>query len=215
VTRMIEVTSCPVSPEDVKSPIESWMKRHQKRSRAALLIVDVLNDLEFPGAERVLPWATRLVKPLRAICARARANDVPVIYANDNFGIWRGGEDAVLAHCTRRGARGAEVSRRLKPKKSDYVILKARQSAFFATPLVPLLEELEVGRLVLAGMATNLCVLVTAHDAALHGYEIGVLSDCCAAENDFDHNVVLSQLERFYHAKVCRSTELMFSRRRP
>jgi nicotinamidase-related amidase len=80
-------------------------------------------------------------------------------------------------------------------------------------PVVPLLEHLEVQRLFMAGIATNLCVLTTAHDAAMHGYDLVVLSDCCAAESDFDHNVVLSQLKRTFQATICRSSEIAAPRR--
>jgi nicotinamidase-related amidase len=176
--------------------------------RDALLLIDVVNDLEFRGGERVLPWAKQLVRPLRAVRAQARRIGLPVIYANDNFGLWHGSRDDVVRHCTRRSARGREVAVLLKPRSDDYFILKPRHSAFFATPLLPLLEHLRIERLILAGIATNLCVLSTAHDAAMHRYEMVVLSDCCAAESDFDHNVVLSQLKRFFHATVCRSSEI-------
>jgi nicotinamidase-related amidase len=174
----------------------------------ALLLIDVVNDLQFPGGEKVQPWAERLVRPLRAVRALAHRSGVPVIHANDNFGLWHGSRDDVIRHCMRRSARGREVSRRLKPHAGDYFILKPRHSAFLATPLLPLLEHLGVKRLILAGIATNLCVLTTAHDAAMHKYGVVVLSDCCAAESDFDHNVVLSQLKRFFHATICRSSEL-------
>ncbi len=187
-------------------------KASLKAGTDALLLIDVVNDLEFPGGERVLPWAEQLVVPLRAARAKARRAGVPVIYANDNFGLWRGSREDVVRHCTRRSARGREVSRLLRPRRDDYFILKPRHSAFFATPLAPLLEHLGVKRLVLAGIATNLCVLATAHDATMHGYAIVVLSDCCAAESDFDHNVVLAQLKRFFDATICRSSELTVSR---
>lgn len=179
-----------------------------KQGKDAILVIDVLNDLDFDGGENVLPWAIKLAKPLRAVCRRARRAGVPVIYVNDNCGLWNGDRESVYAHCTRRGARGREVARSLKPAASDYFILKPRHSAFFATPLLPLLQQLNVNRLVLAGMATNLCVLITAHDASMHGFPVTVLSNCCAAESDFDHNVVLRQLEKFFDATICLSTEV-------
>ena len=174
----------------------------------ALLLVDVINDLEFPGGEKVLPWAERLVRPLLSLRALCRRAGVPVIYANDNFGLWRGDRADVVAHCAARGVRGGAVSRRLRPGRGDYFILKPRHSAFFCTPLRPLLEHLGRRRLILGGMATNMCVLATAHDAAMHGFPIVVVSDCCAAESDFDHNVVLSQLQRYFKARVCRASEI-------
>jgi nicotinamidase-related amidase len=184
------------------------------RRSEALLIIDTINDLEFPGGEKVLPWAEKLALCLAPFRAQAHRHSMPVIYVNDNFGHWQSNFQDVYRHCTRAGARGRTVARRLKPTARDYFILKPRNSAFFATSLVPLLEDLKIRRLILAGIATNLCVLFTAHDAHMHGYPLTVLSDCCAAESDFDHNVALSQLERFCHAEVCLSTEFRFSSRR-
>ena len=92
-------------------------KTRLKKGVDALLLVDVLNDLEFVGGERVLPWAQRLVRPLLSVCLKARRAGIPVIYANDNFGLWRGDARAVYAHCTRAGVRGRAVSRRLKPAR--------------------------------------------------------------------------------------------------
>jgi nicotinamidase-related amidase len=193
-------------------------KRQAGRNRSAfharpgdaLLIIDVINDLEFLGGEKVLPWAILLASKLVALRSKAHHAQMPVIYVNDNFGHWRNNFQEVYAHCTRKSARGREVSRRLKPNSLDYFILKPRHSGFFSTSLIPLLEDLKIERLILSGMATNLCVLFTAHDAHMHQYPIVVLSDCCAAESDFDHNIALAQLERFCGAKVCRSTEFSF-----
>lgn len=176
----------------------------------ALLIIDVLNDLEFPGGDKVLPRALKLTAPLATFRRHAHHRGVPVIYVNDNFGHWRSSFTDVYAYCTRKSSRGRAVAKRLKPRRDDYFILKPRHSAFFATSLIPLLEDLKTRRLILAGIATNLCVLFTAHDAHMHGYPMVVLSDCCAAESDFDHDIALSQLERFCNATVCRSDEFSF-----
>jgi nicotinamidase-related amidase len=176
--------------------------------RAALLIVDVINDLEFPGGERVLPWARQMVEHLAPVLDRARRAGVPVVYANDNYGHWRANFGDVVRYCTRHGARGRDTSRALVPKADDYFVLKPKQSAFFSTSLVPLLEHLKVDRLILAGMASNLCVLFTAHDAHMHEYDLTVLSDCCAAESDADHDWALDQLRRFLRVRVCRGAEV-------
>jgi nicotinamidase-related amidase len=151
---------------------------------------------------------------LSAFAKNARPAAMPIIYVNDNFGLWRSSWPDVYAHCTRRGVRGAGVSKRLRPKRDDYFILKPRHSAFYSTSLVPLLEFLGVRRLILAGIATNLCVLFTAHDAHMRGYPLIVFSDCCAAESDFDHNIALKQLERFCNATICRSDEFRFRGKR-
>lgn len=178
-----------------------------KPSKTALLIVDVINDLEFPGGEKVLPWGLRMVPRLLKFRGQARRAGLPVIYANDNFGDWRSGWEQIVRRATRRGARGAPMARRLRPGKRDYLILKPRHSAFYSTALGPLLQDLDIEHLILAGIATNLCVLFSAHDAHMRQFKLTVLSDCCAAESDFDHDIALRQLERFCSARVCLSSE--------
>jgi nicotinamidase-related amidase len=180
----------------------------RKRSDTALLIIDVINDLDFPGGENVLPWALRMVERLGPFAERMRRAGVPVIYVNDNFGHWRSSFQDVYRHCTRPGVRGSKVARALKPKPQDYFILKPKHSAFFATSLVPLLEYLGTRKLLLAGIATNLCVFFSAHDAHMHEYKITVLSDCCCAESDTDHDLALEQLQRFLHVRVCRGDQV-------
>lgn len=193
--------------------MKSSLKRVKLRSGDAILLIDVMNDLDFPGGDKILPWAIRLAPLVRATKSRALAASIPVIYVNDNYGRWGGTWREIFAHCARKGALGARVTRSLKPTKDDIVLLKPRHSAFFGTPLNVLLEELGVRRLILAGMATNLCVLMTAYDAKMNGYPIIVLSDCCAAESDFDHNLVLRQLQQFFDAEICTSTQLVFPKR--
>jgi nicotinamidase-related amidase len=183
-------------------------------SRVALLIIDVINDLEFPGAEKVYPWAMKMATRLNAFRAKARRAGVPVIYANDNYGYWRNDPNDLYKHCMRPGARGRELAKRMKPSRQDYLILKPRHSAFFCTPLQPLLQHLGVKELILTGLATNLCVLFTAHDAHMHEYPITVLSDCCAAESNSDHDMALSQLQDFCDARIKLSTEVEFASQR-
>lgn len=177
----------------------------------AVLVIDVINDLSFPGGEKVLPWAMRMADQLVPFLEKARKRRVPIIYVNDNFGHWKSDFKEVIEHCTRPDARGREVVQRLVPAPSDFFVLKPKHSAFFATSLVPLLEFLKVERLIMAGIATNLCVLFSAHDAHMHEYDITVLSDCCAAESDADHNWALDQLKRFLGSNVCKAEEVNFT----
>jgi nicotinamidase-related amidase len=180
------------------------------KSDTAVLVIDVINDLAFPGGEKVLPWAEKMADRLRPLLERARAGGVNVVYVNDNFGHWRSNFNDVVDYCTRPDARGRGVTERLRPAKDDYFVLKPKHSVFFATSLVPLLEHLGAKKLILVGLATNLCVFFSAHDAHMHEYDITVVSDCCAAESDDDHNWALRQLKDFLGVKVCRSDEVKF-----
>jgi|SRR5919108_2109216 nicotinamidase-related amidase len=58
-------------------------------ARTALLLIDVINPLDFEGAEKLLAKALPMARFLSALKRRAKAAGVPVIYVNDNFGRWR------------------------------------------------------------------------------------------------------------------------------
>ncbi len=196
------------------------MKKNLKNRRLALkdgdalMIIDVINHLDFPGGEKLVPWARRLAPKLAAFAMQARRAEIPVIYVNDHFGNWRNNFQDIYRKFTAKSSNVRDICQKLKPHPTDYFILKPRHSAFFSTSLIPLLEDLKIKRLILAGIATNLCVLFTAHDAHMHQYKLVVLSDCCAAESDFDHNVALTQLQSFCAATICRSDEMTSCRLR-
>ena len=163
----------------------------------ALLLVDVINDLEFDGGEDLFRYALPAMKRLAALVHRARRADVPVIYANDNFGHWRSDFNAIVRHCLDEDVRGRPIAKLLAPEQSDYFVLKPKHSAFFSTALDTLLHSLGTKRLVLAGLAGDICVLFTAHDAHMREYELFVPSDCIASESVASNKWALEHMRRF------------------
>jgi nicotinamidase-related amidase len=180
------------------------------RSRKVLLLVDVINDLEFDGGEDLLPFATVAAGRIAALAARARRAGVAVVYANDNFGRWRSDFSATVRHCSRRGARGAAISRLLAPKRNDYFVLKPRHSAFFASALDVLLEALGARRLIVCGFAGDICILFTAHDAYMRGYAVSVPADCTASESALRNRESLDVMTRTAKVDVSPSAKLRF-----
>src|SRR5688572_6807801 len=75
-------------------------------SKVAVLLVDVINDLEFPGGDLLAARARPIIRKLAALRARAHRARVPVIYANDNFGRWRSDFSAQVEHCLKDDVRG-------------------------------------------------------------------------------------------------------------
>ena len=152
-----------------------------KPTGAALLLIDVINTFDFQGANALIRAAERVSKDVQALAATARAAGVPVIYVNDNFGHWTSDFRATVRECLRPDRPGRAVCERLHPTAQDYFVLKPQHSGFYGTPLEMLLGHLRIHTLVLAGFATNLCVVFTANDAHMRGYHIVVPSDGCAA----------------------------------
>jgi nicotinamidase-related amidase len=151
-------------------------------SRTVLLMVDFINPLEFPAAPRIAPAALAAARATAALKSRLRDAGVQAVYANDNYGVWQSNFQSVFERCEAAGGVPAEMARLLTPLPDDITVLKPRHSAFFATPLQLLLEQLKAERLILAGLATDLCVLFSALDAHVRGYELWVPRDCVASE---------------------------------
>ena len=176
----------------------------------ALLLIDVINDLAFDGSERLVAQAESMAAPLVQLKRRASAAGVPTIYINDNFGQWRSDFRRTVAHCTARSSPGHRVSRRLRPTARDYFVLKPKHSGFFDTSLDTLLEALGVRRVILTGIAGNICVLFTANDAYMRDYKIFAPSDCIVSNGAADNDYSLRQIEIVLKGNVAPSARLRF-----
>ena len=158
-------------------------------SAVAILLIDVINSLDFPGSERLMPSAKSMANQLSVFCGKARNLQIPIIYVNDNFGRWRSDLQHQVDRCLNDDVPGKEIVEQLIPKPTDYFVLKPKHSGFYSTSLELLLNDLQVNTLVITGLVTNICVLFTANDAYMRGYRIWVPSDCSAAVNQNDHDV--------------------------
>lgn len=180
------------------------------RSSIALLLIDVINDLEFDGGEAVLRFAKKMAPRLARLKQRAYANNLPVIYVNDNFGKWQSDFRAQVSHCLEDGVRGEPIARLLLPTERDYYILKPKHSGFFATPLSILLDHLQTKTLILTGIAGNNCVLFTANDAYLREFDLIVPPDCVVSATEAQNKAALAQLRDLVKADTRNSTRIRF-----
>jgi nicotinamidase-related amidase len=177
-------------------------------NEVALLIVDALNALDFPGSQAFVPKALRAARQIAALKARAAQSGIPCIYVNDNAGRWRSDLGALLTSCTRSEAPGRELGSLLLPRAEDYVVLKPKHSGFYSTTLDTVLTYLRSRRLILTGLSLERCLLFTANDAFLRDYELFVPRDCTAAIDEGDEAAALRILERVLNANTTASVEL-------
>lgn len=174
----------------------------------ALVLVDVINDMEFDGGERLMQTALPAAGRIAALKARAREAGVPVIYCNDNFGRWRSDFHEVVEHVLGDGVRGEPIARLLKPGDDDYFVLKPKHSAFFATTLDTLLGYLGARRLIFCGFSGDVCVLFSAGDAHMRDFHLHVPSDCIASIFPEENKRVLSYMRRVLSVNTTRSDRL-------
>jgi len=177
-----------------------------------LLLIDVINDLEFEGGDALLTQALPMAERLATLKRRLREASVPAIYVNDNFGRWRSDFRTLLAHCARDGVRGKPLVDLLPPEADDYFVLKPKHSGFFSTTLDTLLAYLQARTLIVTGLTADNCVLFTASDAYLRDYHLVVPPDCVASIDPAHTRQALEHMRRVLKADLTPSTALDLSR---
>jgi nicotinamidase-related amidase len=167
----------------------------------ALLIVDMLNDFVRPDGALLVPKAEAIIPAIERARRAARGAGATLVYLCDahrkddpEFGEWP--PHAVA------GTQGARVVDELVPGPDDVVIAKRRFSGFFGTDLDLHLRERGIGRIILCGVLTDICIYHTAADAHQHGYEVAVIRNGVAAATDEEHGFALRQMERLFGTKL-------------
>jgi nicotinamidase-related amidase len=176
------------------------------RSDRVLLLVDFINPLNFPGAESLAPAALEAAKATSRLKERLARDGVATIYANDNYGIWQSDFHSLVSTCLGMDGPPGEIAKLLYPQAEDITILKPRHSAFYASPLELLLTEMEARELIVCGLATDMCVQLTAAEAFLREYPCWVPADCNAAESDEAKEAALAYMASVLKCDVRPST---------
>ena len=176
--------------------------------KAALLIIDMINPLDFDGAEPLRRAADAIVEPILGLRGAADAADLPVVYVNDNHADWRSDSSQLVRDIVDSDKPGHRIAERLQPRERDYFVVKPQLSGFYSTTLAALLPRLGVNRLVLAGMAADICVLFTAADAHMREYALWVPSDAVASEDEQRAEWALAIMRNSFDAETRSTGEL-------
>jgi nicotinamidase-related amidase len=185
----------------------------QHRSKECLLLVDVINGLSFPGSGPLVRAAERVAPNIRKLAERARAARVPVVYVNDNFGQWRSDFARTYERCVQPDQPGRHVTEQLQPEADDYFVLKPQHSGFYCTTLEPLLQHIGAEKLVIVGFATNMCVMFTANDAYMRGFDVAVPSDCTASNSGQLTRAALAHISTALRGRTTLASSVTFKRK--
>ena len=166
--------------------------------RPAIIVVDMLKDTFKPGSRSPIAQEARQILPnLQRLLEESREKKFPVIFACDSFlkedFIFRG---RMKVHSL-RGTEGSEVVEDLKPEPTDMVLAKRRFSAFFKTDLDQTLRALGVDTIVVTGIRTEVCVLMTAMEGLCHDFCVIILEDGSASNRKETHQACLNLYRDF------------------
>ena len=180
------------------------------KSNVVLLLIDVINDLEFERGEELLKHALPMAERLAGLKRRAKEAGVPVVYVNDNFGKWQSDFKKILEHVLKDDVRGRPLAEMLRPDEDDYFVLKPKHSGFFSTTLDILLDYLQARTLVLTGLTGDICVLFTAHDAYMRDFNLVIPADCVASNDPKENEYTLRKMEGLMDADISPSDRIDF-----
>lgn len=178
------------------------------QSGTALLLIDVVNDFEFPDGEELFQLAMPVGEQIARLKRRAKETGIPAIYVNDNFGKWQSDLNKIVSHCLEDGVRGEEFVKLVLPDEDDYFVLKPKHSGFYCTSLDLLLEHLGARNLILTGIAGNNCVLFTANDAYMRDFKLFVPADCTVSQTKKENEYALKQMAEVLKADTRPQEEL-------
>ena len=174
----------------------------------ALLLIDVINTLEFPGNEEIVERVGPMAERIATLKRRAKACGIPAIYVNDNFGRWRSDQATLIEHASAEGQPGQAMVEALRPDEDDYFVLKPKHSAFFSTTLDTLLAYLGARTLIMTGVAGNICVFFSANDAYMRDFGLVVPDDCIASNTVAENDYALEQMRQILRADTTPSPDL-------
>jgi nicotinamidase-related amidase len=178
----------------------------ERGQRTALLVVDMLNSYEHDDAEQLAESVRHAVPQIAGLIERARREDAPVVYVNDNYGDWNSSSEELAREAM--DGRHPELVEPLLPRDDDAFVIKARHSVFYSTPLEYLLQTMDVGRIVLTGQATEQCILYSALDGYVRHFEVVVPRDAVAHIHAHLADAACEMMERNMHAELAVAAEL-------
>jgi nicotinamidase-related amidase len=181
----------------------------------ALLVIDMQRDFLEPGGfgeslGNDVSQLRRTIEPTAALLRACRAVNLPIIHTREGHRpdladcppakLARGkpsqriGDPGPMGRILIQGEYGHDIIDELAPVAGEVVIDKPGKGAFYATGLGPVLADMGVLSLVVAGVTTEVCVHTTVREANDRGYECLVLSDCVGSYFPEFHRVALEMV---------------------
>ncbi|AHH94519.1 hypothetical protein GCM10010174_27900 [Kutzneria viridogrisea] len=183
----------------------------------ALLMIDMQNGyLADDGVRDALGWPPiwqldTVITTCADLLAHARSHGIPVLYSRvvaSQAGAL-GANPRAAQQLQSRASRMPEVSDEQKqwksqimdavaPQPGDLVLDKTRPSFFTYTELEPLLRNLAITRLIVAGLQTNVCVEATVRAALERNFEVAVPEDAVSTDGPALHFSALNSMRVLY-----------------
>jgi nicotinamidase-related amidase len=159
-------------------------KLHRDWESFALLLIDVQEDFWASPMSQERPAFEQNVGHLLETCRR---EGIDIVHVRARFQPDR--SDWMAKYRFRdsipcvAGTPGVKVLPCALDEPGEFVIYKQSFDGFLKPALDAYLEKNDKRFVLVAGLVTSVCVLLTAASAAQRGYLVGVVEDCCADQS--------------------------------
>lgn len=184
--------------------------------RPALLVIDVtysfVGDKPLPIMDSIKRFpnscgyeAWQAVEKIKILMRKAREKQTPIFYTsvprrNDgkDLGKWKSKQQRMMEDPSGEKDIGSQIVSQIAPDENDFIIIKSKPSAFFGTPLMSILHEMNIDTLIVCGGSTSGCVRATVIDAFSYNFNVLVVEDCTFDRSMIVHKVNLFDMDAKY-----------------
>jgi nicotinamidase-related amidase len=179
----------------------------ESKSKQALLIIDMINDFQFEHGPILAKQAEDISHKISSLKQKLKTSGCPIIYINDHYELWQADFKKIANKC--ENSLSKNIIHTIYPEDDEFFLIKPKHSAFYGTALNTLLYNLKIKQLFITGIAGNICVLFTANDAYMRGYDIIIPSDCIASNDEQDNHFALKMMKNTLKATITNSENII------
>lgn len=166
----------------------------------------MLNPYDHEDGETLAEQARSRIEPMQQLIAATRdADGAELVYVNDNYDDFSATSSDLIR--TALEGRHPEPIEPIRPSDGSLFVEKVRHSAFYESSLNHLLHVHEIDTVLLAGQVTEQCILYTALDAYIRGFQLRIARDCVIPIDDELGDAALKMMASNMRAEVLDAKE--------
>lgn len=172
-------------------------------SKSALIVVDMVYDFTNENGLVYYPQNREVLPKIQQAIDICRDNDALIVFMQHRYRKGKMDKNLVnMRPSCIEGSGGEEIDESLTVLEQDYVIPKRRYSSFYGTDLDLVLREHDIKNVIIVGTKTNCCIRATVSDAHHLDYNVFVIKECVATNDEVVNEIYLRDFDKYFGSVV-------------